>query len=170
MNLLGLVGARGRRVSAREAASGGCFRLGRVARLRSLVVRGPELKTRLMETYAETRSRRGRRRLRCSRRSSSLPARDPFASVARRLAPLAYLLPPLLEPLSPWTRRATISRRSTVRVRSFSNRQQLPAARKLEREPDAVGSDGTLVDSLSCKLVYSGTGIPIGAPLRFVHG
>lgn len=83
---------------------------------RSLVVRGPELNTRLMETYAETRYSRGRRRSRSSPRSSSL-----FHSGPARLYLSAFPLLP--EPLSPSTlcipRRS--SRRGTRDPPTFSN-------------------------------------------------
>lgn len=83
---------------------------------RSLVVRGPELNTRLMETYAETRYSRGRRRSRSFPRSSSL-----FHSGPARLYLSAFPLLP--EPLSPSTlcipRRS--SRRGTRDPPTFSN-------------------------------------------------
>lgn len=80
---------------------------------RSLVVRGPELNTRLMETYAETRYSRGRRRSRSSPRSSSL-----FHSGSARLYLSAF--PPLPEPPSPSTLYSS-SRRGTRDPPTFSN-------------------------------------------------
>lgn len=62
------------RSSRDERRSKGCW----TRPPRSLVARGPELNTRLMETYAETRYSRGRRRSRSSPRSSSLSL--PFSS------------------------------------------------------------------------------------------
>lgn len=67
VNVRGTVARRLRIARSSASARGDTSRQGvptggGVARPRSLVVRGPELKTRLMETHAETRYSRGRRR------------------------------------------------------------------------------------------------------------
>lgn len=98
---------------------------------RSLVVRGPELNTRLMETYAETRYSRGRRRSRSSPRSSSL-----FHSGSARLYLSAF--PPLPEPPSPSTLcipRRVVERaiRQLFRI-SFRSRLRTRVASTVEEE------------------------------------
>lgn len=107
------------------------------------VVRGPELNTRLMETYAETRYSRGRRRSRSSPRSSSL-----FHSGSARLYLSAF-------PRNRYPPRHFVSPVASRNARSANFFESLSARAYATRVARTVEEESASLDSSFRRFEYS---------------